>query len=93
MVIGNEVTLYMLSRTNWSRYQPQGVQGRILQEANASGKARGYADVKTILEKVKRQVAIEEQSSRINATPHGVSDEKKLCFFCCKTRMYQAWSV
>jgi hypothetical protein len=68
MVIGNEVTLSSLSRMIWSRCQPYGVQGGILQEANASGKARGYADVKTITEKVKLQVAIEESSSRI--TPH-----------------------
>ena len=59
MVIGNEGTLYSLSRMIWSRCQPHGVQGGILQEANASGKARGYADMKTVTEKVKRQVAHE----------------------------------
>jgi hypothetical protein len=48
MVIGNEVTLSSLSRMSWSRCQPHGRQGGILQEANASGKARGYADVKTV---------------------------------------------
>jgi hypothetical protein len=60
MVIGNEVTLCPLSRMVWSRCQPHGVQGGILQEANASGKARGYADVKTVTEQVKLQVANEE---------------------------------
>ena len=57
MVIGNEVTLSLLSRMAWSRCQPYGRQGGILQEANASGKARGYADVKAMTEKVKLPVA------------------------------------
>jgi hypothetical protein len=34
-------------------------RGRIAQKANASGKARGYADVKTVTESVKLQVANE----------------------------------
>jgi len=42
-----------------SRCQPHGLQGGILQEANASGKARGYADVKTVTRNVKLQVANE----------------------------------
>jgi hypothetical protein len=57
MVIGNEVTLSSLSRRAWSRCQPYGRQGGILQEANASGKARGYADVKAMTESVKLPVA------------------------------------
>ena len=59
MVRGNEVTLALLSRMAWSRCPPHGRQGGILQEAKASGKARGYADVKTVTEKVKWQVANE----------------------------------
>ena len=59
MVIGNEVTLWQLSRMAWSRCQPYGLQGGILQEAKASGKARGYADVKTVTRNVKLQVANE----------------------------------
>jgi hypothetical protein len=35
------VTLEQLSRRTWSRCQPHGLQGGILQEAKASGKARG----------------------------------------------------
>jgi hypothetical protein len=57
MVIGNEVTLSSLSRMAWSRCQPHARQGGILQEANASGKARGYADVKAMTERVKLPVA------------------------------------
>jgi hypothetical protein len=59
MVTGNEITLGQLSRPTWSRCQPHGSQGGILQEANASGKARGYADVETVTEKVKLRVANE----------------------------------
>ena len=57
MVRGNEVTLALLSRMAWSRCQPHARQGGILQEANASGKARGYADVKAMAERVKLPVA------------------------------------
>jgi hypothetical protein len=60
MVVGNDVTLSLLSRMTWSRCQPHGRQGGILQEANASGKARGEADVETVTEKGKLQVANEE---------------------------------
>jgi hypothetical protein len=60
MVIGNEVTLCSLSKEVWSRGQPHGAQGGSLQEANASGKARGYADGKTVIGTVKLRVAKEE---------------------------------
>ena len=74
MVIGNEVTLWQLSRKTWSRCQPHASQGGILQEANASGKARGYADVETITENVTLGVAM-RGNPRI--TQHfGVSDER-----------------
>jgi hypothetical protein len=59
MVIGNEVTLWQLSRMASSRCQPHEPQGGILQEAKAPGKARGYADVETVTEKVKLRVANE----------------------------------
>ena len=49
----------------WSRCHPQALQGGILQEANAFGKARGYADVKTVTGKVKRQGANEAMPSWI----------------------------
>ena len=65
MVIGNEVTLWQLSRMAWSRCQPYGLQGGILQEAKASGKARGYADVETVTGKVKQRVANEVSTSWI----------------------------
>jgi hypothetical protein len=71
----------------WSRCQPQAVQGGILQEANASGKARGYADVKTVTGKVKRQVANEVITSwitlhqKVKATRRSFTSSAAKCGF------------
>ena len=74
----------------WSRRQPHGLQGGILQEANASGKARGYADVETMTEKVTLLVA-KWGNPWINAHLWW-SDEKETItvLLLLQTRSYQA---